>query len=40
MKEIQAIIERTWDNRELLQQPDAQDTVKNVVALLNEGKIS
>jgi hypothetical protein len=36
MKELQAIIENTWDNRELLQQQDAQDAVKSVVALLND----
>jgi 2,3,4,5-tetrahydropyridine-2-carboxylate N-succinyltransferase len=39
MKEIQAIIENTWENRDLLQQQEAQDAVKSVVALLNEGKI-
>jgi 2,3,4,5-tetrahydropyridine-2-carboxylate N-succinyltransferase len=39
MKELQTIIENTWDNRELLQQQDAQDAVKSVVALLNDGKI-
>ena len=39
MKEIQAIIEKTWENRDLLQQLEAQDAVKSVVALLNEGKI-
>jgi len=39
MKELQAIIENTWDNRELLQQQDAQDAVKSVIALLNDGKI-
>jgi 2,3,4,5-tetrahydropyridine-2-carboxylate N-succinyltransferase len=39
MKELQAIIEQTWDNRELLQQTDSQESVKKVVALLNDGKI-
>jgi 2,3,4,5-tetrahydropyridine-2-carboxylate N-succinyltransferase len=39
MKEIQAIIEKTWENRDLLQQQETQDAVKSVVALLNEGKI-
>jgi 2,3,4,5-tetrahydropyridine-2-carboxylate N-succinyltransferase len=39
MKELQAIIENTWDNRELLQQQDAQDAVKSVVSMLNDGKI-
>ncbi|MFM2155491.1 MAG: hypothetical protein RL516_240 [Bacteroidota bacterium] len=39
MKELQAIIENTWDNRELLQQQDTQDAVKSVIALLNDGKI-
>lgn len=39
MKELHLIIENAWDNRELLQQQDAQDAVKNVVSMLNDGKI-
>jgi 2,3,4,5-tetrahydropyridine-2-carboxylate N-succinyltransferase len=39
MKELNGIIERAWINRELLQQQETQDAIKNVVALLNDGKI-
>jgi 2,3,4,5-tetrahydropyridine-2-carboxylate N-succinyltransferase len=39
MKEIQAIIEQAWENRDLLQQDATQQAVKNVVDLLNDGKI-
>ncbi|MFM7015279.1 MAG: 2,3,4,5-tetrahydropyridine-2,6-dicarboxylate N-succinyltransferase [Bacteroidota bacterium] len=39
MKDLQGIIEQAWTNRDLLQQADTQEAVKQVVALLNEGKV-
>ncbi len=39
MKEIQERIEKAWDNRELLKETETQNTIREVVDLLDNGKL-
>ena len=39
MKELQKIIEQAWDNRALLKEKDTQDAIREVVDLLDNGKV-
>lgn len=39
MKEIQQVIENAWDNRELLKEERVQETIRDVIELLDKGKI-
>ncbi|PHS05608.1 MAG: 2,3,4,5-tetrahydropyridine-2,6-dicarboxylate N-succinyltransferase [Kordia sp.] len=39
MIEIQQIIEKAWDNRDLLTQQNTQDTIRQVIDLLDQGKL-
>ncbi|NQY28262.1 MAG: 2,3,4,5-tetrahydropyridine-2,6-dicarboxylate N-succinyltransferase [Flavobacteriaceae bacterium] len=39
MIEIQQIIEKAWDNRDLLTQQNTQDTIRKVIDLLDQGKL-
>lgn len=39
MKELQKIIEQAWDNRELLKDSDTQKAIREVVDLLDNGKV-
>lgn len=39
MDEIKKIIEKTWDDRSLLQTIEAKDTIRKVIALLDEGQL-
>ncbi len=39
MKEIQERIEKAWDNRELLKEVETQNTIREVVDLLDSGKL-
>ena len=39
MKEIREIIEKAWDNKDLLKDELTQDTIRKVVGLLDEGKL-
>ena len=39
MTEIQQIIESAWDNRDLLNQQNTQDTIRKVIDLLDEGTL-
>jgi len=39
MKELQQIIENAWDNRELLKDKTTIETIRQVVSLLDEGKL-
>ena len=39
MKSIQEIIENAWNNRELLQEDSTQETIRQVINLLDEGKL-
>ena len=39
MENLQTVIEQAWANRDLLQDVGVQDTIKQVVSLLNEGKV-
>ncbi len=39
MTDIQQIIESAWDNRDLLTQQNTQDTIREVIDLLDEGKL-
>lgn len=39
MEKLQALIEKAWDNRELLKEAGTQETIRAVVALLDEGKL-
>lgn len=37
MKDLQATIEKAWDQRELLREPDTQDAIRKVIDLLDQG---
>lgn len=39
MKELQGIIEKAWDNRELLKDSDIQKAIREVIDLLDSGKV-
>ncbi len=39
MQEIQSIIEKAWDNRDLLQENETQSAIRKVIDLLDEGKL-
>ncbi|MDV7187319.1 2,3,4,5-tetrahydropyridine-2,6-dicarboxylate N-succinyltransferase [Lutibacter sp. TH_r2] len=39
MKEIRALIEQAWENRELLKETKTQETIRKVVALLDSGEL-
>jgi len=39
MKELQSIIEKAWDNRELLKDESTQNTIKQVIELLDKGEL-
>jgi 2,3,4,5-tetrahydropyridine-2-carboxylate N-succinyltransferase len=39
MKELQKIIEQAWDNKDLLKDKDTQDAIREVVDLLDNGKV-
>ena len=39
MKDIQNIIEKTWDNRDLLKTEESQVAIRKVVALLDKGEV-
>ena len=39
MKELQEIIENAWDNRVLLKEETTQNAIREVVNLLDSGKI-
>lgn len=39
VEKLQDIVERAWDNRELLRQDEAKNAVTEVVSLLDKGKI-
>jgi len=39
MNDIQQIIEKAWDNRDLLSQQNTQDTIRKVIDLLDEGTL-
>ncbi|WP_452224163.1 2,3,4,5-tetrahydropyridine-2,6-dicarboxylate N-succinyltransferase [Lacinutrix chionoecetis] len=39
MKDLQLIIEKAWDNRDLLSQDNTQAAIRKVVALLDEGTL-
>lgn len=39
MEEIRAIIEQAWENRELLKETKTQETIREVVALLDVGEL-
>lgn len=39
MKELREQIEKAWDNRELLQEKDTQQAIRNVINLLDDGKL-
>ena len=36
---LQQTIENIWDNRELLQNEDAQKTIREVISLLDKGEL-
>jgi 2,3,4,5-tetrahydropyridine-2-carboxylate N-succinyltransferase len=39
MNELQKTIEKAWDNRELLQEPTVQESIRKVINLLDEGAV-
>jgi len=39
MQEIKSIIEKTWDNRDLLSEASSQEAINEVIELLDKGKI-
>jgi len=39
MKDLQQITEQAWDNRELLEEPKVQESIRKVINLLDEGKV-
>ena len=39
MTSLQQTIENAWDNRELLKEPNIQTSIREVVALLDKGKL-
>ncbi|MFD0861304.1 2,3,4,5-tetrahydropyridine-2,6-dicarboxylate N-succinyltransferase [Sungkyunkwania multivorans] len=39
MTELQSIIEKAWDNRELLKSTDTQQAIRKVISLLDEGTL-
>ena len=39
MKDLQQVIEKAWDNRELLKDTKVQESIRNVINLLDEGKV-
>ncbi|MCM2302598.1 MAG: 2,3,4,5-tetrahydropyridine-2,6-dicarboxylate N-succinyltransferase [Flavobacteriaceae bacterium] len=39
MKELQKIIEQAWDNRALLKEKDTQEAIREVINLLDNGKV-
>ena len=39
MKELQNIIESAWNQRDMMQKPEVQDAIREVVALLDQGKL-
>ena len=39
MKKIQSIIEQAWENRELLKEELTKDTIRQVIELLDKGKL-
>ncbi|MFY8096335.1 2,3,4,5-tetrahydropyridine-2,6-dicarboxylate N-succinyltransferase [Flavobacterium sp.] len=39
MSNLQSIIEKAWDNRTLLQEEETQNTIREVIALIDSGKL-
>ncbi len=39
MKDLQQTIEKAWDNRELLQEPKVQESIRKVINLLDAGEV-
>ena len=39
MKDLQQVIEKAWDNRELLKDTKVQESIRKVINLLDEGKV-
>lgn len=39
MKDLQTVIDAAWDNRELLQNKDSQQAIREIIRLLDEGKL-
>ena len=39
MQELRAIIEKAWDNRDLLQKADTKDAIRETINLLDQGKV-
>ena len=39
MENLQQIIEEAWDNREMLQEPDVQKVIRQVIDLLDAGTV-
>ena len=39
MNELRKKIENAWDNRELLKTPDTQEAIREVIDLLDQGKL-
>ncbi len=39
MKELQSIIEKAWDNRDLLREPDTQKAIRDVIDLIDSGSL-
>ena len=39
MQQLQTIIEQAWENRELLKEPSVQGTIREVIELLDKGKL-
>ncbi|MBT8293472.1 MAG: 2,3,4,5-tetrahydropyridine-2,6-dicarboxylate N-succinyltransferase, partial [Eudoraea sp.] len=39
MKELQNTIEKAWENRELLKEPKTQDAIREVIQLIDDGKL-
>jgi 2,3,4,5-tetrahydropyridine-2-carboxylate N-succinyltransferase len=39
MQKLQEIIEKTWDNRELLNQGENQQAIRDVIELIDKGQL-
>lgn len=39
MSNLQSIIEKAWDNRTLLQEEETQNTIREIIALIDSGKL-
>ena len=39
MESLQSTIEAAWDNRDLLQEKDTRDAIKECIRLLNQGEL-